>query len=324
MTRGFAPCALSACLIAAAIAAQAQDYPVKPVRLVVASTPGGGTDISARLIAPRLSEYLGRQIVVENRPGATTTIGVEFVTKSPPDGYTLLMGVSSLAINPHILKGIPYDALRDLAPISQVLIAPNIIVAHPSLPARTVKELIAFARPRPGQLNFAAGGAGSSQHLAIELFLYMTGVKIVHVPYKGQGMALIDVVAGQVSLMMANVISALPHVRNGRLRALGVTGAKRATVAPDIPTIAEAGVPGYEVLQWYGVLAPANTPRDIIARLHAGTVRALQDPQIRQRIVGDGGEPVGNTPDEFAAILRADYKKWGDVIRKAGIRVDQR
>ncbi|MGH8700126.1 MAG: Bug family tripartite tricarboxylate transporter substrate binding protein [Burkholderiales bacterium] len=320
----FAACALTACLIAASTAACAQDYPIKPVRLVVASTPGGGTDISARLIAPKLTEYLGRQFVVENRPGATTTIGVDFVAKSPPDGYTLLMGVSSLAINPHILKNVPYDALKDLAPISQVLVSPNIMVAHPSLPARSVKELIAFARPRPGELNFAAGGAGSNQHLAIELFLYMTGVKIVHVPYKGQGMALLDTVAGQVSLMMANVISALPHVRNARLRALGVTGAKRATVAPDIPTIAEAGVPGYEVLQWYGVLAPAATPREIIGRLHDAVARAVQDPKIRERIVADAGEPVGNTPDELAAILRADFRKWGEVIRKAGIKVDQR
>jgi len=324
MSRELASCALVVCLAAVSGYSSAQDFPSKPLRLVVGSTPGGGTDISARLIAPKMSEQLGQQVVVENRPGATTTIGVNYVVRSAPDGYTLLMGVSSLAINPHILQNVPYDALKDLAPVTQVLVAPNIMVAHPSLPIRTVKDLVAFARPRPGQLNFAAGGAGSSQHLAIELFLYMTGTKIVHVPYKGQGMALIDVVAGQVSLMMANVISALPHVRSARLRALGVTGSKRTTVAPDIPTIAEAGVPGYEVLQWYGVLAPAATPREIIGRLHGVIAHAVQDPKIRERIVADAGEPVGNTPDEFSAILRADYKKWGEVIRKAGIRVDQR
>ena len=324
MSRELASRALAVCLAAVSGYSSAQDFPSKPLRLVVGSTPGGGTDISARLIAPKMSEQLGQQVVVENRPGATTTIGVNYVVRSAPDGYTMLMGVSSLAINPHILKNVPYDALKDLAPVTQVLVAPNIMVAHPSLPIRTVKDLVAFARPRPGQLNFAAGGAGSSQHLAIELFLYMTGTKIVHVPYKGQGMALIDVVAGQVSLMMANVISALPHVRSARLRALGVTGSKRTTVAPDIPTIAEAGVPGYEVLQWYGVLAPAATPREIIGRLHGVIAHAVQDPKIRERIVADAGEPVGNTPDEFSAILRADYKKWGDVIRKAGIRVDQR
>jgi len=324
MSRELASRALAVCLAAVSGYSSAQDFPSKPLRLVVGSTPGGGTDISARLIAPKMSEQLGQQVVVENRPGATTTIGVNYVVRSAPDGYTLLMGVSSLAINPHILRNVPYDALKDLAPVTQVLVAPNIMVAHSSLPIRTVKDLVAFARPRPGQLNFAAGGAGSSQHLAIELFLYMTGTKIVHVPYKGQGMALIDVVAGQVSLMMANVISALPHVRSARLRALGVTGSKRTTVAPDIPTIAEAGVPGYEVLQWYGVLAPAATPREIIGRLHGVIAHAVQDPKIRERIVADAGEPVGNTPDEFSAILRADYKKWGDVIRKAGIRVDQR
>ena len=324
MSRELASRALAVCLAAVSGYSSAQDFPSKPLRLVVGSTPGGGTDISARLIAPKMSEQLGQQVVIENRPGATTTIGVNYVVRSAPDGYTMLMGVSSLAINPHILKNVPYDALKDLAPVTQVLVAPNIMVAHPSLPIRTVKDLVAFARPRPGQLNFAAGGAGSSQHLAIELFLYMTGTKIVHVPYKGQGMALIDVVAGQVSLMMANVISALPHIRSARLRALGVTGSKRTTVAPDIPTIAEAGVPGYEVLQWYGVLAPAATPREIIGRLHGVIAHAVQDPKIRERIVADAGEPVGNTPDEFSAILRADYKKWGDVIRKAGIRVDQR
>jgi len=324
MSRELASCALAVCLAAVSGYSSAQDFPSKPLRLVVGSTPGGGTDISARLIAPKMFEQLGQQVVVENRPGATTTIGVNYVVRSAPDGYTMLMGVSSLAINPHILQNLPYDALKDLAPVTQVLVAPNIMVAHPSLPIRTVKDLVAFARARPGQLNFAAGGAGSSQHLAIELFLYMTGTKIVHVPYKGQGMALIDVVAGQVSLMMANVISALPHVRSARLRALGVTGSKRTTVAPDIPTIAEAGVPGYEVLQWYGVLAPAATPREIIGRLHGVIAHAVQDPKIRERIVADAGEPVGNTPDEFSAILRADYKKWGDVIRKAGIRVDQR
>lgn len=323
MSRSIAGFTLAVCL-AAAMPAGAQEFPVKPVRLVVGSTPGGGTDISARLIAPRMSEFLGQQIVVDNRPGATTTIGVNHVVRSAPDGYTILMGVSSLAINPHILKNVPYDALRDLAPVSQVLVAPNIMIAHPSLPARNLKELIALARARPGQLDFAAGGAGSSQHLSIELFLYMTGLKIVHVPYKGQGMALIDVLAGQVPLMMANVISALPHVRAGRSRALGVTSLKRASVAPDIPTIAEGGVPGYEVLQWYGVLAPAATPRAIVHRLHAATAHAVQDAHIRSRIVADGGEPVGNTPEEFTAILRADYRKWGEVIRKAGIRVDQR
>jgi tripartite-type tricarboxylate transporter receptor subunit TctC len=319
---------LGRALLVGAVAAPAiglaLEYPAKPLRLVVGSTPGGGTDIAARLIAPKLTDLLGRQVVVDNRPGASTTIGVDHVVRAAPDGYTLLMGVSSLAINPHLLKNMPYDALKDLAPISQVVVSPNIMVAHPSLPARSVKEVLALARARPGQLNFAAGGAGSSQHLAIALFVSMTGTNIVHVPYKGQGMALIDVVAGQVSLMMANVISALPHVRNNRLRALGVTGTKRASVAPDVPTVAEAGVPGYEVLQWYGVLAPAATPREIVNVLNRAVVQTLQDAKIRERIVADGGEPVGNSPEHFAAVLRSDHQKWGEVIRKAGIRVDLR
>ena len=315
--------AFTVCLIAASPAALAQDYPTRPVRLVVAAAPGGGTDISARLIAPKLTEYLGRQVVVENRPGATTTIGAEFVARAAPDGHTLLMGVSSLAINPYIRARVPYDAVKDFAPISQVVVVPNLLVAHPSLPVRSVPELIAFARPRPGQLNFAAGGAGSNQHLAIVLFLSMTGLKIVHVPYKGQGPALLDAIAGHVHLMMSNILSALPHVKNGRIRALGVTSPKRVTVVPDIPTVAETGVPGYEVVQWYGILAPAATPRDIIATLHAATVRALKDPAIRAHFINDGGEPIGGTPEEFAAVIRADLKKWGKVVKDMGIKPDQ-
>ena len=320
----FALCALTACLIAASTAADAQDYPTRAIRLIVASSPGGGTDITARMIAPKLSEYLGRQVVVENRAGGGTNVGVEFVARSAPDGYTLWMCVSSLAILPYILPRVPYDAVKDFAPVSQVVVLPNIMVSHPSLPVRSVKELIAFARTRPGQLNFAAGSGGSNPHLAMELFLSMTGLKIVHVPYKGQGPALIAVVAGEVSLMMANVLSALPQVRIGRIRAHGVTSLKRATVAADVPTIAEAGVPDYEVVQWFGILAPANTPRDIIAKLHAGTVRAVQDPAIKEHFISDGGETIGNTPEEFAAVIRADLKKWGKVVKDVGIKPDQR
>jgi len=311
-------------IFCAAAAAFAQDYPTRTIRLVVASTPGGGTDISARLIAPKLSEHLGRQVVVENRPGATTMIGAEFVARSAPDGHTLLMGVSSLTINPHIQAKVPYDAVKDFAPISQAVTAPNLIVAHPSLPVRSVAELIALARARPGQLNFASGGAGSNQHLAIELFLSMTGLKIVHVPYKGVGPALLDAVAGHVHLMMSTILSALPHVKNGRIRALGVTSAKRATVAPDIPTVAETGVPGYEVVQWYGILAPAATPRDVIAKIHAATVRVLQDPAIQAHFVADGGDPVGGTPEEFSAVIRADLQKWGKVVKDMGYKPEQR
>lgn len=310
----------AALLLAASAVAHAQGYPSRPVRLIVPTSPGGGTDISARMLAPKLSEYLGQQIVVDNRPGASTMIGVELVARAVPDGYTLLMGISSLAIAPYIQTKVPYDAVKDFAPVSQVVVLPNLMVSHPSLPARAVKELVAFARTRPGQINFAAGSVGSNPHLAMELFLSMTGLKMVHVPYKGQGPALIDLMAGHVSLSMANMLSALPHVKNGRLRAIGVTGAKRASIAPDVPTIAEAGVPGYEVVQWFGILAPAHTPRDIIIRLHASIVRAVQDPAIRERFSSDGADTIGSTPEEFAAVIRADLGKWSKVIKDAGIR----
>jgi tripartite-type tricarboxylate transporter receptor subunit TctC len=311
-------------LIALSRSPCAQEYPTRAVRLVVASTPGGGTDISARLIAPKLSEYLGRQVVVENRPGATTMIGAEFVARSAPDGHTLLMGVSSLTINPYIQAKVPYDVVKDFVPISQVVVAPNLMLSHPSLPVRSVADLIAFAKARPGQLNFASGGAGSNQHLAIELFLAMTKLKIVHVPYKGQGPALLEAVAGHVHLMMSNILSALPHVKGGRIRALGVTSLKRATVVPEVPAIAETGVPGYEVVQWYGILGPAGVPREIIARIHSATVRALQEPVIQAHFVGEGGDVVGGTPEEFAAVIRADLQKWGRVVKQMGIKSEQR
>jgi tripartite-type tricarboxylate transporter receptor subunit TctC len=263
-------------------------------------------------------------VVVENRPGATTTIGGEFVARSAPDGHTLLMGVSSLTINPYVMAKMPYDVVKDFAPVTQIVIAPNMLISHPSLPVRSTKELIAFAAARPGQLNFAAGSPGSNQHMAIELFLSMTGLRIVHVPYKGQGPALLDTVAGHVPLMMANILSALPHVRSGRVRALGVTSLKRSAVAPEVPTIAETGVPGYEVVQWYGMLAPAATPRDIINKLHAATVRVLRDPAVQAHFIADGGEPVGGTPEEFAAVIRADLQKWGKVVKAMGLTPGQR
>jgi len=323
MTTTIARTALAASLACATLAAAAQGYPTKAVRLVVASSPGGGTDITARAIAPKIGEYLGQQVYIENRAGATTTIGSEHVARSDPDGYTLLMGVSSITIIPHLLRGLRYDPMHDFAPVSQVLRSPNIVVAHPSLPVKSVKELIAFAKQHPGELNFAAGGAGSSQHLAIELLKSMTKTNMVHVPYKGQGLALIDTIAGHVSLMMANVISALPHVRAGKLRAMGVTGPRRIDIAPDIPAINE-GVPGYEVVQWYAIFVPVKTPRPIIDKLNAAVVHTVKDPGIRKRFIHEGGEPVGNTPEEFAAIIQADYQKWGRVVKEAKLKINQR
>ncbi|MEK6594251.1 MAG: tripartite tricarboxylate transporter substrate binding protein [Pseudomonadota bacterium] len=297
-----------------------QNYPQRTVRLVVPSSPGGGTDISARLLAPRLSEYLGQQVIVENRPGAGTMIGGEAVARATPDGYTLLMGISTLAINPAIYRKVPYDAIKDLAPISQAVALSNVLVIHPSLPPRTLKDFIAFAEARPGQLNFASAGVGTSPHLSFELFLVMTGLKITHIPYKGSGPGVVDLVAGHVPMMMPNMLSAQPHIKANRLRALGVTGTKRASGAQDIPTIAEAGVPGYEAAQWYGVLAPAGTPREIIVKLHGMVVRALQSDDVKKRLLTDGADPVGSSPEEFAAFIRAETDKWARVVKAAGIK----
>jgi tripartite-type tricarboxylate transporter receptor subunit TctC len=311
---------LCAALAAVFSPAQAQQYPTKPVRLVVPAAPGGGTDITARIIAPKLSEQLGQQVVVENRAGAGTMIGSEAVARAAPDGYTLLMGISTLAINPAMYKKVPYDALKDFAPISQVVSLPNVLVTHPSLPVKSVKELVAFARARPGQLNYASAGVGTNPHLSMELFLAMTGLKMTHVPYKGAGPGLVDTVAGHVSVMTPSIISGLPHVRGGRLRALGVTSAKRAGGVPDIPTIAEAGVPGYDAVQWFGVLAPTATPRAIVVRLHGEIVRVLQAADVKGRLSGDGADPVGNSPEEFAAFLSAETAKWAKVVKDAGIQ----
>jgi tripartite-type tricarboxylate transporter receptor subunit TctC len=305
---------------ASALAYAQTTYPTRAVRVIVPSAPGGGTDISARIIAPQLTQFLGQQVIVENRAGAGTMIGGEAVARAAPDGYTLLMGISTLAINPAMYKKVPYDALKDFAPVSLAVSLSNVLVVHPSLPVRSVKEFIALVKPRPGQVNFASAGVGTSPHLSMELFLVMAGLKMLHVPYKGSGPGVTDLVAGHVPAMMPNMLSAQPHIKSGRLRALGVTGSKRAPGADDIPTIAEAGVPGYEAVQWYGLLAPAGTSRDIITRLHAGVVRALQNPDIRQRLLNDGAEPVGNSPEEFANYLRAETTKWAKVVQAAGIK----
>ena len=317
ISRGFL---IATALLGAGVAQAQQNYPVRPIRLVVPSSPGGGTDITARIIAPKLGEYLGQQVVVENRPGAGTMIGGEVVARAAPDGYTLLMGISTLAINPAMYRKVPYDALKDFAPISQVVALPNVLVTHPSLPVKTVRELIAFAKPRPGQINFASAGVGTNPHLSMELFLSMTGVKMIHVPYKGSGQGVIDLIAGHVTVMTPSILTALGYVKDRRLRALGVTSAKRAGGAPDIPTIAEAGVPGYEAVQWFGVLAPAGTPHDIVSRLHKEIVRTVQTSDIRQKLVNDGADPVGSLPVEFAAFIRSETAKWAKVAKAIGLK----
>ena len=308
--------------LCAAIPASLAAYPDHPVRLIVPSPPGGGTDTSTRIIAPKLAEYLGQQVVVDNRGGASGNIGAELVARAAPDGYTLLAGIASHTSNPAMIKT-PYDFARDFAPISLTVTLPNVLVSHPSLPAKTVKELIALARARPGELQFATAGIGANQHLAMELFLNMANLKMVHVPYKGVGPALVDVIAGHVPLMMGNILVSLPHIRSGRVRAYGVTSAKRATGAPDIPTIAESGLKGYEAVQWYGLLAPAGTPRDIVSKLHAGVVQALQDPVIRKRFVDDGAEPTPSaTPEEFGVLIRSEMTKWAKVVKDANIKAE--
>lgn len=322
-----APGSAPACLILALAAgmrgpAVAQDpYPNRPVRLIVPSSPGGGTDTSGRIVALKLSEQLGQPMVVENRAGASAMIGAEVAARAPPDGYTLLIHNSTLSIFPSMNRKVRVDPVRDLTPLSLIVVLPQILVSHPSVPAASLKELIAFLRARPGMVDYAGGGVGGNPHLSMELFLSMAGVKATYVPYKSGNAGLVDVLSGQVPMMMASMLSALAHVRQTRLRAYGVTGARRAAAAPDIPTIAEAGVPGYESNQWFGMFAPSAMSREIVHRLHGEIVRALQDAEVKRRFAADGADPHASaTPEEFAAFLRADMTKWAKVVRDAGIK----
>jgi tripartite-type tricarboxylate transporter receptor subunit TctC len=319
MTRHFCVAAAALAAILTAAASAQAPYPTRPVRIIVPSSAGGGSDITARIIAPKLSERLGQQVIIDNRAGAGTMIGGEVAAKAPPDGYTLLMAVSTLATNPAVYKKVPYDAQTDFAPITLVLSAPNILVVHPSLPIRNVKELVWFAEARPGQLNFGSAGTGTNPHLSMELFLSMTRLKMVHIPYKGSAPAMVDLLGGQVAVMAATMLTAIPHVRSGRLRALGVTSVQRTAVAPEVPTIAESGIAGYEAVQWYGMLAPAQTPRDIITRLHRELAAILQTVDVKERFTADGGDPGGNTPEAFARYIKAEIEKWARVAKAAGI-----
>ena len=300
--------------------AQAQSFPTKPIRVIVPSVAGGGTDITARTIAPKMSEILGAQVVVENRAGAAMIIGSEAVARAAPDGHTLLMGISTMTINPFVYKKLPYDTVRDFAPLSQIVSLPNVLVVHPSLPSKTVKDFVALAKARPGTLNYASAGVGSSLHLSMELLMLMTGMRLEHVPYKGSAPAVFDLLSGQVVALTGTMLTVIPYIRNGRLRALGVTSLKRSSVMPDIPTIAEASVPGYESVQWYGLLAPGGTPREIIAKIHDAASRATQDPAARKRFLDDGAEPLAGTPEQFAAVIRDDMAKWEKVVQAAGIK----
>jgi tripartite-type tricarboxylate transporter receptor subunit TctC len=308
--------------VAVSVCAQAQEnYPTKPVRLVVASSPGGGTDTTARILAPKLTELLGQQVVVENRAGAATMIGSEYVVRSAPDGYTLLIAPSPLVIIPSLYRKLRFDPIKDLAPVSKLIVIPQMLVAHPSVPAKTLKDLMALARAKPGQLDYGAGAYGGHGHMSMALLLTMTGLNINHVPYKSGNAGLVETLSGEVPIMMGNVLSLLPQVRAGKLRAYGISSAKRNAALAEYPTIAEAGVPGYDSSQWFGMLAPAATPRDIVNRLHRDLGRVLSDADIKKRFAVDGGEVEWSaTPDEFGAFLRADLAKWAKVVKEAGIK----
>ena len=311
---------LAALWVCAAPLASAQVWPARPIRIIVATSPPGGADIVARTLAPGLTERLGQQVVVENRAGASTMIGHEVAAKAPPDGYTLVMGISTLAINPATFRKVPYDALRDFSPITQAVKQALLLVVHPSFPAKTVKEFIAMAKQQPGAINYSSPGFGTNPQMGMELLLYMTGTRLYHVPYRGGGESIIAVVSGHVPVTVASMLGTIQQVRVGRLRALGVTTVARVPSAPEIPTIAEAGVAGYESAQWYGMLAPAATPREIILRVHKETVAILRAPEITERLANDGSVVVAGTPEEFGAFIRAETEKWAKVAKAAGIK----
>ena len=304
-----------------AFSAGAQTYPARSVRMLVGFPPGGGTDIMARVLAPQLQQQLGQPFVVENRPGATTNIASDLAAKAAPDGYTLLFTTSALAINMSLYKNLPFDALRDFTPISIFAESPNLLVAHSSAGA-SVKELVAQAKAKPDAMNYSSAGAGTSQHMAGELFKVRTGSSITHVPYKGTAASLTAVIAGEVHFSFANVPAIIGHVRNGRLRALAVAGPKRSDLMPDVPTMQEAGVSGVEVPVWYALLGPANLSREVVKALNDATVRAARSPELRQKLAEQGAEAVGNSPEEFSRLLREEVTKWAEIVRVSGAKAE--
>ncbi len=310
-------------VLVAMAAHAAETFPSRPIRLISPFAAGGGNDMISRAVAQALTRNLGHSVVVDNRPGANTIIGMELVAKSPPDGYTLIMTGSTVAINATLHANLPYDSLRDFAAVTQIAATPLIVAVHPSLPVAGVRELIALAKARPGELNFPSAGVGNVSHLAGELFNVMAGVRLVHVPYKGSAPATADLLAGRVSVVFNSAFAMLPFVKSGRLRALAVSGRARSALLPAVPTVNEAGVPGYEASTWYGLLAPAATPRAVIDRLQAETVKALTADDVRRRLIEDGLEPVGSTPAEFGAYIRTEIAKWARVISVAGIAIEQ-
>jgi tripartite-type tricarboxylate transporter receptor subunit TctC len=317
---------VTAALVAAALiplSAPAQQYPSRAIRMVIGFPPGGGTDIVGRIVAQKLSESLGQQVLPDNRGGASGQIGTELVAKAPPDGYTVLMAhIAALAVLPSLVAKLPYDPVRDFAPISLAAIAPNLLVVHPSLPVRNVKELVALARSRPGELQFSSVGSGSVQHIAGEMFKLQAKVSMLHVPYKGSGQSIIDLVAGQIHMDFGAIPPVLSHVKSGRLRSIAVTSETRFSLLPEIPTIAESGLPGFDMSTWWGLVAPAGVPKEVVPRLHTETARLLRQQDVREKLANVGAEAVGNSPEEFAAFIRAERTKYARVVKDAQIKLD--
>ncbi len=312
-------------LLAAIIAAPAfaqQPYPSRPVRIVSPFPPGGGNDALCRIVAPRLGENLRQQVIVENRAGANGIVGTEVAARSAPDGYTIVLIPSGQAVNASLYKKLPFDSIRDFTPITLVGSSPLVLAVHPSLPAKNVRDLIALAKSRPGQLTYASAGVGASGHLGGALFESLTNTKMMHIPYKGMAIAIVDVMSGQVTMTFGTSLSVVPHARAGRLRALATTGARRSPALPDLPTVAEAGVPGYEASLWYGFAGPARMPPEILGRLHSAIVAALQLPDVRERLATQGLDVQHNAPEEFAKLLVADVARWAKVVERVGIQVD--
>jgi tripartite-type tricarboxylate transporter receptor subunit TctC len=314
--------AVTACVLLSSGAALGQDYPQRPVRLLVPQSAGGSTDLVARVVGQRLAESLKQPVVIDNRPGSGSLNGTELAARAAPDGYTLLVVAASLSISPAVRKQMPFDVIRDFAPVSQLVDLPHLLVVHPAVAATSVKELIALAKAKPGELNYASSGIATSTHMAAELFLYMTGTKMVHVPFKGGGPGITAMLAGQCHVYFSTISTGLPHVRSGKLRGLGVTSAKRSVAAPEMPTIAEAGVPGYAHSSWIGMAAPAKVSPAIVTRLHAEVVTIVHLPDVKKLLLRDGLESLGNSPREFSANLKAEIAKWHKVVKAAGIQPD--
>ncbi len=299
-----------------------QDYPNKPIRLVLGFPPGGGVDVVARLISPKLSEQLGQQLVIDNRGGAAGNIALDLVAKAAPDGYSLILSTPSITVNPALYSKVHYDPVNDFLPVTLVGTTALMLIVHPSLPVKSVKELITLAKAKPGQLSYSSGGNGSVAHLSYELFKSMTGVEIMHVPYKGAMPAQIGVMSGEAQLTFGALASALPHVKSGKLRALAVTSAQRSIFLPDLPTVGEAGVPGYESTQWYGLLAPARTPAAIITKLHSAMIKVLGMAEVKASLSNSGVEVITSTPEQFSAYLKSECAKWNKIIKESGMRIE--